>query len=333
MIRSRQRTSSTGSWTSRYFLSDRLSVRMILDTSGNVMGRQAHLPFGEDFGETGIQAKHHFTSYERDGESGTDYAVNRQYSQTIGRYSRPDPFDASGRIGNPQTLNRYSYARNNPVNRIDRLGLEGDPLDGLLDDVVCVTDEEGHRECVVVKGKYRTGDEGAGVPQPGRPRPPVGRWSEEKCQMELVVTEALAKTLGFWAKDMVATVEAIGGELGAEAAEIGAELASLFSALSPANVLSAGKKAKRLGRRLGGLIEGLANLPLDVTLRDKAQQGVKDVEDELGRFADLFNHCSRTLKGDDLERLNRLQDTVSNSTFFYRAFYNGFLRATEPRPI
>jgi hypothetical protein len=33
-------------------------------------GGQGHLPFGEDFGESGTQQKHHFTSYERDSESG-----------------------------------------------------------------------------------------------------------------------------------------------------------------------------------------------------------------------------------------------------------------------
>src|SRR6185369_8606970 len=70
-----------------YFLSDRLSVRLSLDSSGNVLGRQSHLPFGEDFAETGTQQKQHFTSYERDGESGSDYSVNRGYSANLGRFA------------------------------------------------------------------------------------------------------------------------------------------------------------------------------------------------------------------------------------------------------
>ena len=37
----------------RYFLSDRLSVRLILNSSGNVVGRQGHLPFGEDIATAG----------------------------------------------------------------------------------------------------------------------------------------------------------------------------------------------------------------------------------------------------------------------------------------
>lgn len=123
MIQSRQRTSSTGSWTSRYFLSDKLSLRLILDPSGNVLGRQAHLPFGEDFGETGIQEKHHFTSYERDG-AGQDYAINRGYSAIVGRFGSADPYRPSGFMSDPQSWNRYAHTRNDPMNRIDPLGLE-----------------------------------------------------------------------------------------------------------------------------------------------------------------------------------------------------------------
>ena len=123
MIRSRQRTSSTGSWTTRYYLSDRLSVRMTLDTNGNVLGRQAHLPFGEDFGESGAQEKHHFTSYETDGEIANDYAMNRQYAPNLGRFMRADPYRASGRLTAPQSWNRYTYAENEPIDQTDPMGL------------------------------------------------------------------------------------------------------------------------------------------------------------------------------------------------------------------
>jgi RHS repeat-associated protein len=123
MISSRERASSGGTWTRKYYLSDRLNARLILDTNGNVLGRQAHLPFGEDFGESGTQEKHHFTSYERDGEVGTDYAVNRQYSQSTGRFNRSDPLASSGKRESPQTWNRYSYATSDPINMTDPLGL------------------------------------------------------------------------------------------------------------------------------------------------------------------------------------------------------------------
>jgi hypothetical protein len=87
--------------TSSYFLSDRLSVRLSINTTtGSVVGRQAHLPFGEDFAESGTRDKRHFTSYERDSESASDYAVNRQYSQNIGRFNRVDP--APPRLDDPK---------------------------------------------------------------------------------------------------------------------------------------------------------------------------------------------------------------------------------------
>ncbi|MEK6406231.1 MAG: RHS repeat-associated core domain-containing protein [Acidobacteriota bacterium] len=123
MVYSTQRTSSTGGWTVRYYLSDRLSTRVVLDSSGNVIGRQAHLPFGEDFAESGTQEKHHFTSYERDGESSTDYAVSRQHSGNVGRFMTADPYKPSAYLIDPQSWNRYSYVQNDPVNFTDPTGL------------------------------------------------------------------------------------------------------------------------------------------------------------------------------------------------------------------
>jgi RHS repeat-associated protein len=109
--------------TPQYFLSDKLSTRLILDTSGNVLGRQAHLPFGEEFAGSGTQEKHNFTTYESDVESATDYAINRQYAQGVGRFQSADPYTASGGAGEPQSWNRYSYVTNDPLHNTDPLGL------------------------------------------------------------------------------------------------------------------------------------------------------------------------------------------------------------------
>jgi RHS repeat-associated protein len=112
-----------------YFLNDRLSVRLMLDGSGNVVGRQAHLPYGEDFASSGTQDKHHLTHYERDSESGTDYAMRRQYGNAVGRFMQVDPIApikdaplALGSIGDPQNLNRYNYSRNDAINLKDPTG-------------------------------------------------------------------------------------------------------------------------------------------------------------------------------------------------------------------
>jgi lysozyme len=118
------------SGTVRYFLSDKLSVRASVDSSGNVVGRQGHLPFGEEIGTSGELDKHKFTSYERDSESGLDYAVNRSHSPVLGRFVQADPYRNSGGVEDPQSWNRYSYSRNDPINLVDPMGLLEQPPGG-----------------------------------------------------------------------------------------------------------------------------------------------------------------------------------------------------------
>src|SRR6185503_10596612 len=105
---------AAGGGGTSYYLADRLSTRMITDGNGTFKGTQDHLPFGEDAGISGMNEKHRFTNYERDIESGTDYAVNRQHQFANGRFMQPDP--AGGLITAPQSFSRYSYTLNDAVN-------------------------------------------------------------------------------------------------------------------------------------------------------------------------------------------------------------------------
>ncbi len=107
--------------TATYHHRDHLSVRLTTDSSGNKVGEQAHYPYGEQWYATNTTTKWQFTSYERDAESGNDYAVARHYISRLGRFSSPDPF--GGSVANPQSLNRYTYVLNNPVSFIDPAGL------------------------------------------------------------------------------------------------------------------------------------------------------------------------------------------------------------------
>jgi RHS repeat-associated protein len=66
-----------------------------------------------------------FTGYERDAETGLDYAFARYYNARLGRFMSGDPLASD--VGDPQSLNRYAYARNNPINFIDPTGLQCDP--------------------------------------------------------------------------------------------------------------------------------------------------------------------------------------------------------------
>ena len=108
----------------RYFLNDRLSARVVLDVAGNIVGRQGHLPFGEEIGTSGEQDKHHFTTYERNSETLLDYAVNRHYSSTTGRFLSKDPYEIGGCVASPQKWSRYAYGTNDCVNKTDPLGLD-----------------------------------------------------------------------------------------------------------------------------------------------------------------------------------------------------------------
>jgi RHS repeat-associated protein len=61
-----------------------------------------------------------FTSYERDVESGNDYALARSYANTNGRFLSPDPLE--GHEGDPQSWNRYAYVENDPIDLSDPSG-------------------------------------------------------------------------------------------------------------------------------------------------------------------------------------------------------------------
>jgi RHS repeat-associated protein len=61
------------------------------------------------------------TGKERDAESGLDYFGARFYSSSMGRWMSPDM--AGPDLPNPQTLNKYRYALNNPLKYTDPDGL------------------------------------------------------------------------------------------------------------------------------------------------------------------------------------------------------------------
>jgi RHS repeat-associated protein len=66
-----------------------------------------------------------FASYQLDeGYGGTfDYAMNRYYAPQWGRFTTPDPYQASNSMVLPQNWNKYAYVAGDPVNKTDPLGL------------------------------------------------------------------------------------------------------------------------------------------------------------------------------------------------------------------
>ena len=119
--------SISGSTTS-YYHQDHLSNRLVTDSSGTVTEQTGTFPYGESW-YTASGEKLVFTTYERDAESGNDYAMARTYSSALGRFTAVDPLN--GDISNPQSLNRYAYVGNDPVNVTDPTGM------GWSDDSIC----------------------------------------------------------------------------------------------------------------------------------------------------------------------------------------------------
>lgn len=59
--------------------------------------------------------------------SGVNHTTWRTQESIAGRWTSPDPYGGSMNTANPQSLNRYSYVQNDPVNRIDPSGLDDRP--------------------------------------------------------------------------------------------------------------------------------------------------------------------------------------------------------------
>jgi hypothetical protein len=53
----------------------------------------------------------------------------RQYHPFWQRFDQPDPYDGSYNLADPQSLNRYSYVQNDPVNFVDPSGLSEIAID------------------------------------------------------------------------------------------------------------------------------------------------------------------------------------------------------------
>jgi len=110
------------------------NAAVVLDRLGGVVKRSNifaspqinqtsnYYPFGEERTTTG-QDRTKFATYYRDSKMGFDYAINRYYNSSWGRFTTPDPHGPSANPANPLSWNRYAYVVNDPVNKNDPSGL------------------------------------------------------------------------------------------------------------------------------------------------------------------------------------------------------------------
>jgi RHS repeat-associated protein len=80
------------------------------------------MPYGDEITSTGND-REKFATYTRDSYSGLDYADQRFYASTYGRFNTPDPYMGSGDPSAPGSWNRYAYALGDPTNGNDPTGL------------------------------------------------------------------------------------------------------------------------------------------------------------------------------------------------------------------
>ena len=100
----------------------------ITDSSGNLTSTIVDLdPWGGETRRSSNQAAqpHRYTSYERDANGGDD-AMFRRYQSSNSRFPQPDPYDGSYNLTDPQSMNRYAYTQNDPVNFVDPTGLNAE---------------------------------------------------------------------------------------------------------------------------------------------------------------------------------------------------------------
>ena len=77
-----------------------------------------------------------FATYTRDSYTGLDYADQRFYASSYGRFHTPDPSRKSMHAKVPLSWNRYRYVVGDPINRFDRHGTDA-----------CAEDDSGSGCC------------------------------------------------------------------------------------------------------------------------------------------------------------------------------------------
>jgi len=107
---------------SNFYLTDALgSTRGLVDSSEKLTDSYSYTPYGELIEHNGTSENSFlYTGEQLDSETDNYYLRARYYSPQQARFTSIDPFE--GRIYEPNTLNDYIYAGDNPIRYVDPSG-------------------------------------------------------------------------------------------------------------------------------------------------------------------------------------------------------------------
>ena len=239
--------------TISFTITDQLgSPRVITNSVGEVTSRRDFQPFGEELTNIGGRStslkygltdsvRQRFTGYQKDEETGLDFAEARMYENRHGRFTAVDPLLASGKSANPQTFNRYVYVMNNPLLFTDPSGLQA----GVYKGAVYYKVENGlysfrsrqFKGYNRFEGKHTVNaTDGYRYRVTANRATRLGRWTEANAQSLSpdnpgYVNHALIKSL--------ATESQRKGKIAATAGAIGGGIGACFALCGPAVVLAA----------------------------------------------------------------------------------------------
>jgi len=114
------------------------SATLLVDAAGTLVEQRTYQPFGQVRTAQGVPTSAYgFTDKELDAASGLYFYGSRYYDPTIGRFISVDPLyleQPEKALADPQALNLYAYAHNNPVRNIDPDGEDAVVVYGIGDD-------------------------------------------------------------------------------------------------------------------------------------------------------------------------------------------------------
>ena len=117
-----KRIASQTPTATNFYHADHLGgLNVVTNSAGATRQKANYYPFGETRIESGTaNIPYKFTGQEEDKETGLYYYGARYYDPVLARFISADSIVQSP--GDPQSLNRYTYARNNPLYYVDPSG-------------------------------------------------------------------------------------------------------------------------------------------------------------------------------------------------------------------